>query len=317
MNVRENGTTRAETQGGERARGEAMAKKWASAALSSSSMAAVEPKSHDVVPLPNSTAHHPSINLAIPIIQQACMDCKVQALSEQDGTGQLRYLAINVERSTGALQITLVWNGSCEDQGADKAVLDALIQNILSLTDTSPSRVTTVEVPRQHFKLHSLWVHYHAASKHDNAIFGRDSNSWKCVYGPPSIGETVEIATGENDDSSKCPYRVTLEFPPNVFRQANIDAFGRIIGVIRKRIVQFNTENIATNGKNSLLPSCVELYGGVGTIGLHLVDLTSKFVSSDENPYNVACFQKAASALPKNLQSRVLKDFCCSLVRMQ
>ena len=119
MNVRENGTTRAETQGGERARGEAMAKKWASAALSSSSMAAVEPKSHDVVPLPNSTAHHPSINLAIPIIQQACMDCKVQALSEQDGTGQLRYLAINVERSTGALQITLVWNGSSEDQGAD------------------------------------------------------------------------------------------------------------------------------------------------------------------------------------------------------
>jgi len=49
-----------------------------------------------------------------------------------------------------------------------------------------------------------------------------------------------------------------LRFPPTVFRQANVDGFATIIGSI----------------KPFLPPHArvVELYGGVGTIGLHLVD---------------------------------------------
>jgi tRNA/tmRNA/rRNA uracil-C5-methylase (TrmA/RlmC/RlmD family) len=285
-----------------------------------------KPKSHDIIPVPYCTAHHPSINMAVPILQEACTKCNVQAFSEQDGTGQLRYLAINVERSTGAVQITLVWNdnnitGSGEDSTNKKnqVVLDSLIQTIIDFSEAPTPKVlqesaTKVEEKpkEQRFKLHSLWVHYHATSKHDNAIFGRDENSWRCFYGPTSISESIDITNGNTDNSILCPYKVTLEFPPNVFRQANIDAFARIIGVIRKRIVRYNTErlidtttNEKTKKKNQSLPSCVELYGGVGTIGLHLVDLTSKLVSSDENPYNVACFEKAASNLPKNLRSRV------------
>jgi 23S rRNA (uracil1939-C5)-methyltransferase len=272
-----------------------------------------KPKSHDIIPVPNCTAHHPSINRAVPIVQEACRKCNVTAFSEQDGTGQFRYLSINVERSTGAVQITLVWNDTNTidgDNNKNTAILDSLIQTIIEIAEAEEKN----DEPR--FKLHSLWVHYHAASKHDNAIFGRDENSWRCVYGPTSISESIDISSSSADCTILCPYKVILEFPPNVFRQANIDAFARIIGIIRKRIIQYNTTErlipntktttpSATTQETSLLPSCVELYGGVGTIGLHLVDLLSKLVSSDENPYNVACFQKAASSLPKKLRSRV------------
>jgi tRNA/tmRNA/rRNA uracil-C5-methylase (TrmA/RlmC/RlmD family) len=49
----------------------------------------------------------------------------------------------------------------------------------------------------------------------------------------------------------------------------------------------------------------VELYGGVGTIGLHVVDLVSSLVSSDENPFNEACFNESALELPKDIAQRV------------
>ena len=43
----------------------------------------------------------------------------------------------------------------------------------------------------------------------------------------------------------------------------------------------------------------VELYGGVGTIGLNLVDLVQgELVCSDENPYNLECFERARLSLP-------------------
>ena len=43
----------------------------------------------------------------------------------------------------------------------------------------------------------------------------------------------------------------------------------------------------------------MELYGGVGTIGLNLlIDCgIKKYQCSDENPYNVACFEKAVADL--------------------
>jgi tRNA/tmRNA/rRNA uracil-C5-methylase (TrmA/RlmC/RlmD family) len=40
--------------------------------------------------------------------------------------------------------------------------------------------------------------------------------------------------------------------------------------------------------------SCVELYGGVDTIGLNIADLVSSLTSSDENPFNKECFEKSA-----------------------
>eukprot|EP00913_Durusdinium_trenchii_P011203 g10521.t1 len=45
-----------------------------------------------------------------------------------------------------------------------------------------------------------------------------------------------------------------------------------------------------------------ELYGGVGTIGLHLADRVSSLVCSDENPHNRLCFKRSAKALPEELR---------------
>jgi hypothetical protein len=81
----------------------------------------------------------------------------------------------------------------------------------------------------------------------------------------------------------------TLRFPPTVFRQANIDGFARIIGSVRP-----------------FLPPkarVVELYGGVGTIGLHLVDSVEYLVCSDENPHNLRCFQASVAALPASVRA--------------
>jgi tRNA/tmRNA/rRNA uracil-C5-methylase (TrmA/RlmC/RlmD family) len=58
--------------------------------------------------------------------------------------------------------------------------------------------------------------------------------------------------------------------------------------------------------ENSILPTCIELYGGVGTIGLHLSDIVSSLVSSDENPNNAKCFNDSIGRFPHDVQSRLL-----------
>ena len=66
-----------------------------------------------------------------------------------------------------------------------------------------------------------------------------------------------------------------------------------------------NSIDNAHGGENRL-PSCLELYGGVGTIGLNLIDIVSSLTSSDENPNNVACFQGSvdASGWPDKMKDR-------------
>jgi len=50
---------------------------------------------------------------------------------------------------------------------------------------------------------------------------------------------------------------------------------------------------------------CVELYGGVGTIGLNVLDLVEGTLScSDENPFNKACFLKTRDNLASEHASK-------------
>lgn len=49
----------------------------------------------------------------------------------------------------------------------------------------------------------------------------------------------------------------------------------------------------------------LELYGGVGTIGFHLLDKVTKIRCSDENPNNENCFADTKSKLPKELADRI------------
>ena len=132
--------------------------------------------------------------------------------------------------------------------------------------------------------LHSIWHHFHKASRHDNAIFGRDDSTWERAHGSPE--PPVEVL----DLGLASPPQ--LRFPPNVFRQANTDGFTRIIRSLRKFVKTGST--------------CIELYGGVGTIGLNLLDRVSTLSCSDANPFNEACFNATRDAMPPELGSKAV-----------
>lgn len=294
------------------------------------------PNSHDVLPLPKCRMHHPSINKAVEVITKACHSLSVvpyreAGKSDEDdkGSGQLRYVAVNVERSTGAAQITLVWNESPPSDGAiDNPLLRKLASKIVSSSTASSAEVEEPPKKRRRgrrggktelkstrandggkqtttFKLHSLWINYHNSWKHSNAVFAFDSKCWKRVEGPSAVVEHLKFENARqltNSDSLADPapldFKVPLHFPPNVFRQANLCFFTCIVARIRERTIKLKEDEVG-----DLI--CTELYGGVGTIGLHLSDLVTYLVSSDENPNNNTCFTKTVREFPPEVQSKL------------
>ena len=132
-------------------------------------------------------------------------------------------------------------------------------------------------------------MHYNKTSKHTNSITSRENNSWFILHGNPTpIEETINnVKNIPGDASSEIP---VLYFPHTVFRQANLDGFANIVKEIRRWV--------------PLKGSCIELYAGVGTIGLNLVDLVESISCSDENPNNSACFHHSLAGLSRSLQLR-------------
>lgn len=286
------------------------------------------PNSHRLIPVPQCVAHHPSINRTVVMVEKLCRQVGVKAFDETTGTGHLRHIAVNVERATGKIQITLVWNSepylekSVENEA--KKVLDALCKAVIAVAaaggNTSRKRrrgrqgkqglimspkgqemsETYEESTEGTIGLHSLWVHYNSSWKHSNSIFSTQGGreSWEHRYGPLCITETLDL--------KECglKYSVPLRFRPNVFRQANIDAFTKIVAEIRRRLTKYGRQR-RQRDSSAAQPTCVELYGGVGTIGLHVVDLVSSLVSSDENPFNEASFNESALELPNDIAQRV------------
>jgi 23S rRNA (uracil1939-C5)-methyltransferase len=259
------------------------------------------PNSHKLIPVPNCVAHHPSINEAVAVLERLCAQNDVSAFDEATGKGYLRHVAMNVERATGKVQITLVWNAqpySDDNEDEGKTILEALTRAIVAVGgggagggrkrrrgrkgNENEDKGEDAPLTKEELKLHSLWVHFNGSWKHANAIFAIDggADSWKHVNGPKVIVEQLELAGQEK--------QIALHFPPNVFRQANITSFTNIVSKVRTRI----TESFPHQK-----PSAVELYGGVGTIGLNVADLVTTLTSSDENPHNKECFLAAAKSL--------------------
>lgn len=196
--------------------------------------------SHEIVRVPDCPAHHESINKMIRYLESEIDSHGIEPFNEFEGTGILRYVCINVERSTGKLQLTLVWNSKpyAEDDESEEKVLLEKFSN--HLTENAAE-----------IGLHSLWVHFNNQWKHADNIFDYGSKDtseflWKHMYGPEHIQETLNLS------DCKTPEDVKLCFPPNVFRQANIDAFSNIVVAIRKYIKTYNKKR---NSKK--LPSCV------------------------------------------------------------
>ena len=230
------------------------------------------PGSHDVISCNNSPVHHPSINAVVEALEHSCKLAKTPGYDEATETGLLRYILFGVERKTSKVQLTLVWNALNESSNPKSEKKLKKLLRILTKGDN-------------YALFHSIWVHYHLASKHNNAITGREEGSWRLLYGLPFISEVLDVGIAECSGISP-----TLRFPPNVFRQANLDSFSTIVKEIR----------------NWIYPSsnCVELYGGVGTIGLHLLDLVHYIKCSDDNPNNKVCFEGSLSELPIEYQRK-------------
>lgn len=221
------------------------------------------PGSHNIVPCFESPVQHASINQAAVMVEQACVASKTTGYREATAIGLLRYLLLAVETSSNKVQLVLVVNCDPSDvQESDRKMMEKLVETIWD-------RASTL--------LLSLWIHFHPAGRHDNAITGRLDGSWKLVKGTEDL--SVRILEGDDGPPNPPP----LYFPPNVFRQANLGGFGNIIRSMRRFVP-----------KKSRV---IELYGGVGTIGLNLYDLVKRLQCSDENPYNKECFNKSLEIL--------------------
>ena len=267
-----------------------------------------KPNSHEVISLPNCIAHHPSINKTISSLQILCKLLNITPYQEKDGSGYLRYVCINVERSTKRVQLTLVWNSSPFDIHVVKNDESKDSEFNTNENDNGKEQlqllIKALADQKDKLNIHSLWIHFNAQWKHADNIFDFGTSRtcrqlWKHVFGPKEIVEilNMEKVLSTND--------VKLHFTPNVFRQANVDAFTEIIIAIREYLSKYNDQQRSLS-TSTPLPNCLELYGGVGTIGLHLNDLFSTLLSSDENPFNVECFTKSLNLLSdKNAKNKI------------
>ena len=71
-----------------------------------------------------SPAHHAAINEALQVVHGACVEAQVLGYEELQGSGQLRYLKLDVERSSNKVQLTLVWNAKSLEEATTKAFGD-------------------------------------------------------------------------------------------------------------------------------------------------------------------------------------------------
>mmetsp|Transcript_9452 Transcript_9452/g.17947 ORF Transcript_9452/g.17947 Transcript_9452/m.17947 type:complete len:432 (+) Transcript_9452:28-1323(+) len=224
------------------------------------------PGTHDVVSLNDCPAHHPAINAALRLVGKTCAEAAIRGFDEARNEGDLRYLKLDVHRRTELVQLTLVWHAA---SAAEAGVpLRRLVKRLLRAASW-----------------HSIWANFHPAVKHVSRILSHEQESWQRLAGCRRV-------LHERLKTCSLPYKhPVLCFPPYVFRQANLTAFEAIVSSLRRFVPQGSR--------------VVELYGGVGTIGLHLADLVSSLACSDENPHNKRCFEFTAARLPEELQQRL------------
>lgn len=215
------------------------------------------PGTRSIVEATHSASHRPTINAALAAFARVARAQRLCGYA--DGRGQVRYVSARCDQS-GAVELTVVWDRAAYSRTAAQALCDALVAGERGVPWLS------------------VWAHVHSGTTHDNAVFCRDADAWQLLWGSEWMVQRPLVAA--HPDSC-------LFFSPQVFRQANVDAFQAIQAAIRRRVAPG--------------AAVLELYGGVGTIGLSLLDVVASLVCSDENPYNEACFARALATLPPAL----------------
>lgn len=244
-----------------------------------------ERKSHKVMPILNCEVHHPSINRAVEVLKSATAKVKTVAFDVEGKGGGLRYIQCQVDRVTGKISLSLVWDA--ENLKECQPGLSHLVKEIKRL---DPSL------------WYNIWCHTNDSL--GNAIFARGDHRWHLMSGPEYVREQIP---GTDPDKKEG----LLHFVPMVFRQGNMDGFEAIALHVAKAIP----------GGSKVC----ELYAGVGLLGLTALTYHSKEVNtddwweensfekreplkwirlSDENPANHKCFNRAVNSMPNEITGR-------------
>jgi tRNA/tmRNA/rRNA uracil-C5-methylase (TrmA/RlmC/RlmD family) len=287
-----------------------------------------QPGTHRVIKCLESDAHHSSINICVNAVQKACNSLDIHGYMEGSGSEAsesfkyktyLKYIIMAVERETNKIQLSIVWNTKPTGNTDGDEYLQKLVTQLSEeiMTDNAKNAKAN-----EILLFHSIWVNFNPSSRYHNAITCHDNNAWSLLYGKSQIKERLKT-------DMKHPPK--LRFPPLVFRQANIDAFGNIVQNIRNWIKEFTSNNSSINNatikadgnyndknentdgstieiQESPVINCVELYGGVGTIGLNCLDLFASLHCSDENPHNKVCFDATLAKMSSNICTRAVYE---------
>jgi 23S rRNA (uracil1939-C5)-methyltransferase len=234
---------------------------------------------------------------------------KTTGYQEERLDGMLRYVQMSVERSTGKVQLTLVWNA--EDYRAATPHLQLLVKEIKA---------------RAPDLFHSIWANFNTGA--GNAILSRNPHSWHRCSGPEYLKEIVgpaqplqqeqaqheqqqqqqsqpqsrrsDAASTAGDTSSSSSSSnggLAFSFSPQLFRQANLDQFSAIVAAVADW-----TPPGAT---------VCELYAGVGVLGLNVLHKAEWVRCSDVNSANPRAFERARERIqPQRLASQVSYQVC-------
>lgn len=115
--------------------------------------------SHHAIDIPLCRVHHPILNKAADALRHFIQSEGIEPYNEQTFQGELRYIQLALERSTGKVQLVLVVN-----------------QNTLYL-----EKLWNIGIP-----WHSIWLNVN--TRRDNVIFGRE---WILFKGEPILWETI------------------------------------------------------------------------------------------------------------------------------
>lgn len=217
-------------------------------------------RSHDIVRIPECSIQAPEINAMSRVVESTLREGRVRPYCEKTGNGHVRYVMMTVHRETRTVQVTLVWNSS-------------------NWKESMPtSRIFATELIRRSGRmLHSLWFNWNVSS--GNVIASPEISSFYKVRGEEMLVERV--------------HGVDISFPPYAFRQANLDAFEKLI--LPRALTYIPVGS-----------SVAEFCAGVGLIGL--VALRNKnlrrLVASEIHEGGRRAFEHSCKKLPKDVRNR-------------
>jgi 23S rRNA (uracil1939-C5)-methyltransferase len=223
---------------------------------------------HVVHSIPNCAVHHPSINRAVAALVDATKRMGTPTFDENNRhESGLRYIQLQVERTTGKVCLTLIWNSE-------------------TLLETQPSLSRLVkELNRSDDDLwHSIWCHCNKGI--GNNIFSRNPHHWHRISGMEFVRETFPVnAPG------------WMYYTPLTFRQGNLDGFDMIVNDVVRAIPGGSTVCELYAGVGLLALSALVYHATDNEEGHDRLPL--KWIRcSDENPANKRCFQRSVDTLP-------------------